>query len=214
MKSRFSLILIAAVVIFGGLLIFNKKDAKSPDGSSSNASGQLTNHVRGDGKKGVTLTEYGDFECPACSAYYPIVEQVVEKHKSDITFQFRNFPLRQIHKNAMSAHRSAAAADRQGKFWEMYNLLYQNHDTWSQQTDATATFRGYAQSLGLDMTKYDTDFKSEAVNAEINADIAEGQKLGVNSTPTFFIDGKKIDNPRDLDAFNKAIDDAIKAKNQ
>jgi protein-disulfide isomerase len=212
MKSRFSLILIACVVIFGGILVFSKKDEKSPD--SGNSTGQLSNHTRGEGKKGVTLTEYGDFECPACAAYYPIVEQVFEKYKSDITFQFRNFPLRQIHKNAMVAHRAAEAADKQGKFWEMYALLYQNHSNWSQETEASGTFRAFAQSLSLDMTKYDADFKSEATNAIINADIAEGQKLGVSSTPTFFIDGKKIENPRDLEAFTKAIEDAIKAKNQ
>lgn len=212
MKSRFSLILIACVVIFGGILIFSKKDTKSP--SSNNSTSQLSNHTRGDGKKGVTLTEYGDFECPACSAYYPLVEQVYEKYKGDITFQFRNFPLRQIHQHAMVAHRAAEAADKQGKFWEMYALLYQNHDTWTQQSDPTTTFRGYAQSLNLDMNKYDSDFKSEAVNALINADLAEGQKLGVNSTPTFFVDGKKIENPRDVNAFYKVIEDAIKAKSQ
>lgn len=212
MKSRFSLILIACVVIFGGILIFSKKDAKSPNGS--NSSTQLSNHVRGDGNKKVTLTEYGDFECPACSAYYPLVEQVFEKYKGDITFQFRNFPLRQIHQHAMVAHRAGEAADKQGKFWEMYALLYQNHDTWTQQPDPTSTFRSYAQSLNLDMAKYDADFKSEAVNAQINADIAEGTKLGVNSTPTFFVDGKKIENPRDVDSFNKVIEDAIKAKTQ
>jgi protein-disulfide isomerase len=212
MKSRFSLILIACVVIFGGILVFSKKDEKSPD--SGNSTGQLSSHTRGEGKKGVTLTEYGDFECPACAAYYPIVEQVFEKYKADITFQFRNFPLRQIHKNAMVAHRAAEAADKQGKFWEMYALLYQNHSNWSQETEASSTFRAFAQSLSLDMTKYDADFKSEVTNAIINADIAEGQKLGVSSTPTFFIDGKKIENPRDLEAFTKAIEDAIKAKNQ
>jgi protein-disulfide isomerase len=213
MKSRFSLILIACVLIFGGILLVSKKDAKSPDGSNS-STGQVTNHVKGDGKTGVTLVEYGDFECPACSAYYPLVEQVYEKYKGDITFQFRNFPLRQIHQHAMVAHRAAAAAARQGKFWEMYDLLYQNHDTWTQQSDPSSTFRSYAQSLGLDLTKYDTDFKSEAVNAEINADIAEGTKLGINSTPTFFVNGKKIDNPRDQAAFEKVITDAIAAKKQ
>lgn len=212
MKSRFSLIMIACVVIFGGILVFGNKDEKSSDSGSSN--GEVTNHTRGEGKKGVTLTEYGDFECPACAAYYPIVEQVFEKYKADITFQFRNFPLRQIHKNAMVAHRAAEAADKQGKFWEMYALLYQNHSSWSQETEASGTFRGFAQSLGLDMAKYEADLKSEATNAIINADIAKGQELGVSSTPTFFIDGKKIENPRDLDAFNKAIEDAIKAKNQ
>src|SRR4051812_226911 len=176
MNSRFSLILVSCVIIFGGILIFSKKDAKSPAGSGS---GQVTNHVKGEGKKNVTLVEYGDFECPACTAYYPLVEQVFAKYSNDITFQYRNFPLRQIHLHAMIAHRAAAAADRQGKFWDMYDLLYKNHDTWAAQSDPTNTIRGYAQSLGLDMTKYDTDFQSEAVNSEINADIAAGQKLGI-----------------------------------
>lgn len=207
MKSRFSLILIALVVIFGGILLFNKKQ----DSSSGSSTSQPTNYVRGNTSSKVTLTEYGDFECPACSAYYPVVEQVYDKYKDQIQFQFRNFPLRQIHLHAMQAHRAAIAANNQGKFWEMYSLLYKNHDSWTQESDPSATFRGYAQSLGLDMARYDGDVKSEITNSAINADIAEGQKLGVNSTPTFFINGKKIDNPRDVEAFNKVIEDAINA---
>ncbi len=209
MKSRFSLILIACVVIFGGILVFSKKDAKSPESGSGGS--QASNHVRGNTSAKVTLTEYGDFQCPACAAYFPVVEQVYEKYKDQIQFQFRNFPLRQIHQHAMVAHRAAEAASNQGKFWEMYQQLYQNNSSWSAESDPTGTFKGYATVIGLDMTKYEADFKSEAVNNVINADIAEGQKLGVDSTPTFFLNGQKIDNPKDLDAFNKVIEDAIKA---
>lgn len=213
MKSRFSLILIACMVIFGGILFATKKDAKSP-AAGGGSSSQVTNHTRGEGKSGVTLTEYGDFQCPACGAYYPVIEQVFEKYKDQITFQFRNFPLRQIHPHAMLAHRAAAAADKQGKFWDMYNMLYTNQSAWTDQSDPITTFRGFAQSIGLNMDQYDTDLKSGTVNDAINADIAEGQKLGVSSTPTFFIDGKKIDNPKDVEGFNKLIEDAIKAKSQ
>lgn len=208
MKSRFSLILIALVVIFGGILLFNKKSSNAP--AANNA--QATNYVRGSTSSGITLTEYGDFECPACTAYYPVVEQVYAKYKDQIQFQYRNFPLRQIHLHAMQAHRAAVAANNQGKFWDMYDLLYKNRDSWSQESDPSATFRSYAQSLSMDMARYDGDVKSELTNAIINADIAEGQKLGVTGTPSFFINGKKIDNPRDADAFNKVIEDAIKAK--
>lgn len=211
MNSRFSLILVAMVIIFGGILVFNKKDAKSPENSTT---AQPTNLVRGSDKSGVVLTEYGDFECPACGAYYPVVEQVYDKYKDQIKFQFRHFPLRQIHQHAMVAHRAAVAADKQGKFWEMYALLYEGQQSWKSESDPSNVFRGFAQNLNLDMAKYDADFKSEETNAIINADIAEGQKLGVNSTPTFFVDGKKIENPRDADAFSKVIDEAIKAKSQ
>lgn len=213
MKSRFSLILIACVIIFGGILLFSKKDASAPKDNNGNTV-QPTNHVRGEGKKGVTLTEYGDFQCPACGQYFPIVEQVYEKYKSDITFQFRHFPLRQIHPHAVLAHRYAEAAGNQGKFWEMYTLLYQNQSSWTSLSSVDSTFRSFAESLNLDMAKLDADVKSETTNAVINADVSEGQRLGVNSTPTFFIDGKKIENPRDLESFYKVIDDAIAAKNQ
>jgi protein-disulfide isomerase len=210
MGSRFSLILIACVVIFGGILFFSKKDAEAPK-NSDGSTVQASNHTKGEGKKKVTLTEYGDFQCPACAGFYPIVEEVVEKYKEDITFQFRSFPLRSIHPNAMAAHRAAEAASVQNKFWEMYNQLYQTQTSWSNLPDATSTFRTYAQGLGLDMTKYDADVKSEASNLIVNADLAEGQKLGITSTPTFLINGKKIENPKDAAAFEKLIKDAIEA---
>ncbi len=211
MKSRFSLILIACVVIFGGILFFSKKDASAPTGSDGKAI-QASSHTRGSDSTGVVLTEYGDFQCPACGGFYPIVEEVVKKYEDKITFQFRNFPLRQIHPNAMLAHRSAEAASNQGKFWEMYNALYSTQDSWSSLQDPSSTFRSYAESLKLDMTKFDADQKGQAVNDIINADLAEGQKLGVTGTPTFFIDGKKIENPRDAAGFGKLIDEAIAAK--
>lgn len=214
MKSRFSFILIACVVVFGAILFISKKDASAPNNGGGSSDAQPTNHVRGENKKSVTLTEYGDFQCPACGGYYPIVEQVFEKYKDDIQFQFVNFPLTQIHPNAMLAHRSAEAASNQGKFWEMYKLLYENQSTWTSLTSAQAdsAFRSYAESLGLDMAKFDTDQKSQATNSIINADISKGKDLGITGTPSFFVDGKKIENPKDLDAFNKVIEDAIKAK--
>lgn len=212
MKSRFGFILIACVVVFGAILFLQKKDAAAPNNSQDGGS-QTSNHVKGDNAKKVTLVEYGDFQCPACGGYYPIVESVYEKYKTDIEFQFVNFPLNQIHPNAMLAHRTGEAASNQGKFWEMYKLLYENQTTWSTMsaTQAESTFRSYAESLNLDMDKFTADQKSSAVNELINADISKGKELGVTSTPSFFVNGKKIENPKDQDAFNKVIEDAIKA---
>lgn len=214
MKSRFSLILIAIVIVFGAILFISKKDAAAPKNADGSAV-QPTNHTKGENAKGITLVEYGDFQCPACGGYYPIVEQVVEKYKADISFQFVNFPIASIHPSAVLAHRSAEAAGNQGKFWEMYNLLYQNQQSWTNLSagQAGTTFRSYAESLKLDMAKFDTDQKSQATNNIINADIAKGKDAGVTGTPTFFLNGKKIENPSDLEAFNKLIEEAIAAKN-
>jgi protein-disulfide isomerase len=212
MSNRFVLIIVGLMIIFGGIFVVTKKKSTAPP---SNTNASPTNHVIGEGKKGVTLVEYGDFECPACGAYYPLVEQVKEKYKDAIHFQFRNFPLTQIHKHAFQGSRAAEAADKQGKFWEMYNLLYQHQKTWSTETDPTNSFVGYATQLGLDTAKFKIDMQSQEVNDLINADMREGSKLGANSTPTFVLDGKKLgQNPRSIEEFNKLIDDAIAAKNK
>lgn len=212
MSNRFVIILLAIIVIFAGVFVFNKnKDSK---GSSGNSSAQPSNHVIGQGKKGVTLIEYGDYQCPACGQYYPIVKQVQEKYNQDIYFQFRNFPLTQIHPNAMVGARAAEATAKQNKFWEMHDTLYEQQQTWSTASNPSTYFEQYAQQLGLNVAQFKQDMASSAVNDTISADIAAAQKAGANGTPTFVLDGKKIDNPQTLDAFNKVIDDAIKAKNQ
>jgi protein-disulfide isomerase len=214
MSNRFVVILAALVIIFGGIFIFTKNKAEAPTGGSSNsAKAQPTTHTKGGNAKKVTLVEYGDFECPACYAYYPIVEQVYEKYKNDISFQFVNFPLVSIHKNALASHRAAEAASIQGKFWEMYGLLYTNRSTWVEQSNPSPIFEGFAQQLGLDVNKFKKDASSSAVNAIVQADIAKGTKLGVNSTPTFYLDGQKLNQaPQDLEGFSKLIDNAIAKK--
>jgi protein-disulfide isomerase len=215
MNNRFAVILIVLVVLFGGIFFVTKRQANAPTNGNNTSNGQVTHHVEGDGKKGVTLVEYGDLQCPACTAYHPLVKQVVEKYKSDITFQYVNFPLVQLHQNAMAAHRAVEAASNQGKFWEMHDMLYEHSTEWNSSSNPFNVFQGYASQLGLNIDQFKSDYASSQVNDVINADMAQGRKLGVNSTPTFYIDGKKVDqNPQDLESFNKLIDNAIAAKNQ
>lgn len=183
------------------------KDANAPSGNA-----KPTSHIMGKGTSGVTLVEYGDFECSACGSYYPLVEQVKEKYKDQIFFQFRNLPLLQLHPNAFAAARAAEAASKQDKFWEMYNLLYQNQKSWALGNDAKTIFEQYASQLGLNLDKFKIDAASSEVNDIINADISEFKKTKETmSTPTFFLDGKKI-QPASLEDFSKLIDAAIAAK--
>jgi protein-disulfide isomerase len=210
MNKRVIGIIVAVIVVVGGFLYFTKP--KTSTSKSSNAS--LSNHVEGGGSKKVTLTEYGDFQCPACGAYYPVVKTLFDTYKDQIYFQFRNFPLESLHQNARAGARAAEAANLQGKYWEMHDILYENQQSWSTVSDPLSYFKAYAQKVNVtDLTKFDTDYKSAAVNDTINADLQKGQSLGITGTPTFFLDGTKIENPRDQASFSKLIDNEIAKKN-
>lgn len=208
MNKTFWAIIAIIVIIFGGIIVADK----NKDNSTGSGGAKPTNHVMGEGKSGVRLVEYGDFECSFCGQYYPLVEQVKEKYKEKIVFQFRHLPLVTAHRNALAAARAAEAAHKQGKFWEMYSLLFQNQATWSKSDDATNSFEQYATQLGLDVTKFKADAASTEVNAIVNADINEFKKTKERmGTPTFFLDGKVI-KPKSVDEFSKFIDEAIKNK--
>lgn len=207
MDKRFLLILAALVVVFGGIIWFNKSKTHTSNKASTGAS----SHVEGTNTTGVELIEYGDYQCPACGQYYPIVKQLQSTYADKISFRFANFPLVQIHKNAMAGARAAEAASLQGKFWEMHDLLYENQTAWSEASNLTPFFDQYANQLGLDLAKFRTDQASSAVLNTINADVGQVQALGGTGTPTFVLQGKRIDdNPKTLAAFNQLIDDAIK----
>lgn len=208
MSKRFLIILAVLVLGFLGFIFFNGNSDEP--GQNGETSAQASQHTQGAGNKKVTLVEYGDFQCPSCAAYYPVLKQVKEKYGDDITFQFRHFPLTQIHQNAMAAHRAAEAASKQGKFWEMHDLLYERLNLWAQSNNAAQQMEDYATELGINIDQFKTDYQSSTVNGVINADIAAGNELGVTGTPSFFINGQKIDNPdQSLEAFSKVIDEAI-----
>lgn len=212
MDKKFWAIVGVIIVLFVGFLVINNRSTSEQKATTSAA--QPTSHTRGTGKT-VTLLEYADFQCPACAGYYSVLEQVHQKYGDQITMQFRHFPLTSIHRNAYAASRAAEAAGKQGKFWEMYQKLYGNQQVWSSSTNATTFFDTYAKELGLDVAKFQNDYISNGVNDAIKADMAAGTKLGVNSTPTFFINGKQITLPaQSVDAFSEVIDKALAEANK
>lgn len=226
MSKGFWAVILAIVVIFGAAFLLSNRNSSS--GSSSGPVGP-TNHVEGSTKTGVKLVEYGDYECPYCGQFYPIVKQVAAQYNDQIQFQFRNLPLSQIHKNAFAGARAAEAAALQGKFWQMHDLLYQNQDPnarsgWVVSNDPLDDyFAGFAKQLGLNVSKFKTDFGSSRINDTINTDVAQFAKdfKAANgsfdasrdtSTPTFFLDGKQISPSYNVADFQKAIDTEIRAK--
>lgn len=139
-----------------------------------------------------TIVEFGDYQCPACAAAHPALKTFMDKNKDRVRLVFRNFPLAQ-HKNAMVGSQAAEAAAKQGKFVEMHDLLYEKQAEWSELQDPKGKFQEFAQSLGLDMNKFNSDYSDSYLRERVKVDVDDGQSLGVNSTPTFFLNGEKFE---------------------
>lgn len=206
---------VIAAILIGIVVVTNNTK------STTTSSGKPTSHVEGTSPEGVTLVEYGDYECPVCETFYPTVKQVAAKYSDKVLFQFRNLPLTSIHPNAFAAARAAEAAGLQGKYFEMHDLLYENQNSWVSASQPLSTFDIYARALGLDTSKFDKDYASEAVNNAINADLSAFDATGdEKATPTFYLDGKKLDNTQlinssnqpTVDAFSKILDAELAKK--
>lgn len=206
MDKKVVAVLLIIAVAFGGYLLFFRG---GDDGT--NGTGTVSNHVYGKQEASVALVEYADFQCPACAGFGAITSELKVTYRDQVSYTFRHFPIDTIHPNARAAHRAAEAAGRQGKFFEMHDLLFQNQQVWGSSSNAKSLFDSYASQLGLDITTYDSDFMSDEVNATINADVDEGKSKGVDATPTFFLNGTKLDNNSvsTLESFSKVIDDEL-----
>jgi protein-disulfide isomerase len=211
MDKRFWGIVAAIVIVLIGIFVITNHHNKGSNTLTSNA--QPTHHVEGLNQDGITLLEYGDYECPYCGEYYPIVKQVEALYNQYITFQFRNLPLTQIHPNAFAGARAAEAAALQNKFWQMHDLLYENQDSWVDSGNPETYFVQYAQQLGLNINTFKQDFASDQVNNTINADVAAfGQTGAQEATPSFFLNGKQIQPSESLASFEQLLNAAIQKK--
>ena len=159
----------------------------------------------------VTIVEFGDYQCPACAYANPTVQKIINIYKDnpEVNFVSRNFPLPQ-HSQAMISAEAAEAAGAQGKFWEMGNMLYERQNEWSGNSKAIEVFAGYAKELGLDVKAFTDSINQKKFQDVITKDRSGGQALGVNSTPTFFINGKKFQGALNIDSFKKEIDERLK----
>ncbi len=210
----------ALVAIVGGILLFAMQPKALPvsdpvDGSLLIREGSHTSSAGGieEAKLAkVQIVEFGDYQCPACAAAHPAIKKIAEEYKDNpnVTFVFRHFPL-SIHPNARISAQSAEAAGSQGKFWEMHDMIYENQDEWSDVKSPIDIFVGYAEKLGLDTDKFRSEVKNNQYSAIVSADYKDGDELGVNSTPTFFINGVKFGNGvSSYESFKEKIEELLK----
>jgi len=149
-------------------------------------------HVLGPPNAPVKLEEFGDFECPPCGLFHPILEQMHAEFGDKLQITFREFPLVPTHQHALAAASSAEAAGLQGKFWEMHDLLYEHQNDWKKEFDVRPVFEGYAKQIGLDVERYKRDLGGDLVAQRIFQDGKRGHSLGVKGTPTVFMNGREV----------------------
>ncbi|NNE68320.1 MAG: thioredoxin domain-containing protein [Pyrinomonadaceae bacterium] len=159
--------------------------------------------VMGKNSANVTIVVFADFECPACAGVHPVIKSLVQKYGDRVRLVYRDFPLPKVHKNAIPAARAAFAANKQGKFFEYSEKLYQNQANLDE-----ASLVKYAAELKLDTAKFSADMKSPESMAEIEKDIADAKEYGVAGTPSIFVNGYKI-RTLSVQAFENAVERAL-----
>lgn len=200
MKKYLPAILISLAVV--AVLAFvvmasNSKSSDNTSGSSANLSAADKKELeagisRGPADSKVVLTEFADFQCPACAATKPLVDALETQYGGKYRLVFKNYPL-PMHKNAMTAALAGEAANAQGKFWPMYDILYTRQNQWNELADPTPKFVEYAKELGMDTAKFEQDVKNKTYQDKIKADMDLGGKVGIEGTPTFFLNGEKLE---------------------
>ena len=160
--------------------------------------------MKGPANAKVTIVEWSDFQCPFCSRVEPTVTQLMKEYPKDVRVVFKQLPL-PFHNNAHAAAEASLAAHEQGKFWEMHAKLFAN-----QQALDRPNLDKYAQELGLNMKKFAAALDSGKYKAKVDAELAEGNKIGANGTPAFFINGRSLSGAQPIDSFKAVVDSALK----
>lgn len=167
-------------------------------------------HTRGN-PDGVKMVIYADFQCPACSTEHAVVAQAWSAISSKVQMVYRHFPLTGTHPHAWKAATYAEAAGKQGKFWEMYDLLFINQTYWAGMSSVDAEFDGYLGQLGLDLEQAHQDMQSNDLIQKIRNDQRSGTRSGVRSTPTMYLDGRMVPTPRTAVELVSMINRAVEA---
>jgi protein-disulfide isomerase len=221
MKRYLPFVIVAVVAlatIGSGAMLYRAKRPHvlsiSEDKTLSAKNGAESPHIRGNPDAPVTLEEYGDFQCPPCGMFSAFLGQLEKEYESRLRVVFRNFPLA-MHEHAREAALAAEPAGFQGHFWEMHDVLYREQDTWSKAPNVRELFESYAGTIGLDLDKFKNDMDSEQARARVDADRQRGESLGIQTTPTLFINNQPLETKdKNPEGIRAEINAALVKKSQ
>ncbi|MGI5151617.1 DsbA family protein [Plantactinospora sp. CA-294935] len=210
-NAKITLSLLVAILV--GLTVLFVVVRNTEDGAGQAAAERLvrpeSHRLTSASDAQVTVVEFLDYECPSCGAAYPGVEQLRAEYAGRITYVVRNFPL-SSHANAENAARAAEAAARQDRFEEMYRRLFETQQSWGgKQESQQAMFEEHARAVGLDLDRFRADVADPAVAERIRVDREDGIAVGVQGTPTFFVNGERFEGQPTYAGLRAAVDAAL-----
>jgi protein-disulfide isomerase len=168
-------------------------------------------YIKGNTSAPVTIEEFADFQCGPCRHMHSELVKVEAQYGDRLRMIFRHYPLEDIHPNAIAASRAAESAGRQGKFWEMHDMLYEKQSEWEDADNPVDKFKSYAATLNLDTAKFVADMNNANVDQRVSIDKKRGDSAGVEGTPTLFINGTALtDDDATPEGIRKAIDTAMR----
>lgn len=206
------LITILSIIGVVGFLALSYVITSSPKNSLFPEINQIkdSDHLTWSNEKKNILVEYSDLQCPACKAFHSLLKQFESTQSAEyaitqkVTFVYRHFPLSQ-HQFAYDTAYAAEAAGKQGKFYEMVDLIFQNQDSWSKMNNIQEVLLGYAKELNLNIEQFKKDKDSQEAKNKVSEDLLSGEKGQVQGTPAFFLNGKKLDDIKSFDEFKRLL---------
>jgi protein-disulfide isomerase len=208
------IIIVLAIAVAGGAAVYFSRQPDTTTSSSSTSSTPLKNtgggHFRGPETAKVTLVEFGDYQCPSCKAFHPMVQETLARYPQDVRLEFHHYPLVSIHPNSMAASLAAEAAGEQGKYWEMHDLLFETQDQWSRSPNPEPDFLALAARIGLDQNAFMQTIRSPQLQDRVLQDVVRAREGNVEAVPTFFINGQKQNIPLSINAFVEVVEKHLK----
>jgi NhaA family Na+:H+ antiporter len=192
-RSPLPFVIIGVVLLAAiGAGAWHLSRSSQPGAVAAGLPGAQPAHSEGGASAPVVLEEFGDFQCPPCGQMFPEVERIRQDYGDRLRLVFREYPLINVHPHALLAAHAAEAAGLQNKFWEMHRELFTDQQAWSRAQDPTPLFETYARRAGLDVDRFRRDLGGAETDARVVADRERAKSVGVESTPTFYINGRKI----------------------
>jgi protein-disulfide isomerase len=207
------IVIVLAVAIAAGAGVYLSRQPETVPESAAAPSldpGGGGGNFRGPETAEITLVEFGDYQCPSCRAYHPVVQELLSRYPDKVRLEFHHYPLISIHPNALTASMAVEAAGEQGKYWEMHDMVFEFQPQWSPSSNPEGEFLAMANRIGLDSNKFMQALRSPEIRDRVLKDVVRAREANIEAVPTFFIDGEMIHVPLSIKAFVDVVEARLK----